>query len=965
MRFTFKPSAIILAFALALALAIGASALYAAAPPQPRVVAAYGTPLLRFEANRGQTDAAVRFTSRGPGYRLFLTSREAVFAFAHQATVVRLQLEGAAPRPRITGENELPARSNYLIGNDPAQWHTGVPNFAKVRYRGIYPGIDLVYYGSEDRLEHDFIVAPGADPGRIAIRVRGAGPLRIRNGEALIGTEEADIRLLRPQIYQEVNGSRRPVQGGYVLRAGNRLGFAIGNYDRKLPLVIDPVLGYSTYLGGTGDEYSQGVAVDASGNAYVVGYTYGADFPTTPGAYQSAPKGGSDTAFLSKLSPDGSTLLYSTYIGGNKGSEGYGITLDTAGNIYLTGNTDSTDFPITANAVQKTNNWGDAFVLKLAPDGVTVLYSTFLGGSSGDYGYGIALDPAGNIYFSGSTFSKNFPTSATAFQKTMAGWYAPFAAKISADGSSLVYSTYLGGHNGDFGHGLAVDANGYAYVTGTAADSFFPTTPGAFQTTFGGVQDGFVTKLSQDGSALVYSSFLGGGNYETGASIAVDSAGSAYVTGYSQSGNFPTTAGAFQTVLGTGSGNAFVTKLSPDGSSAVYSTLLGGTGGPGGGDSGASITLTNAGEAWITGTTASADFPVTADAIQGSKPGVGNRNAFATRFSANGSSLIFSTYLGGSSVNGEGGNGIVLDTLGNAYVTGETSSTNFPVSPYAFQDANAGGHDAFITKLGEPAPVLFVDVNALGFTAIEGGSNPAAQGFNVSNHGGGTLNWNAVKTQAWLSLDVTSGTAPSPIHASVNVSGLAPGTYHDTITVASGGAIDSPDQIPVTFTVQPASSDFDLARDLETLVLSSGEPGAVTLTVTPHNFSKQVAFSCSGVPASMQWSFSPSAVTPNGGPVTARLTMKENITAANHNGGILLWSGAGAAFGMCFLGTGSRSRRKWLAILFSLLCLVLLMPALDGCGGTTPPVSHAGTATVTVNAVAGATQHSVTFTLVH
>lgn len=967
MKLTFKLSAMFLACSFAWLVMIGSSCpVFAAAPSHPRVLAAYDGLPLRFEANRGQTDPAVRFLSRGPGYTLFLTSSEAVLTMAKSQAVVRLELAGADPRAEVTGEDELPARSHYLIGNQPAQWHTGVANFARVRYRSVYPGIDLVYYGDQKRLEHDFILAPGADPRRIALRVHGADQLRIRNGDVLIGTGNAEFRLLQPRIYQVVDGSRRHVAGRYVLRAGNTLGFELGRYDRRLPLVIDPVLSYSTYLGGaTSDDYPQGIAVDASGNAYVVGYTYSSDFPTTAGAYQTAPKGGSDTAFLSKLSPDGSTLLYSTYIGGAKGSEAYGVTLDSAGNIYITGNTDSTDFPITANAIQKVNLSGDAFVLKLAPDGATVLYSTFLGGSSGDYGYKIVLDSGNNMYFAGSTFSKNFPTSATAYQKTMAGWYAPFAAKISSDGSTLIYATYLGGANGDFGHGLAVDSSGYAYVTGTAADNLYPVTPGAAQTTFGGMQDAFVTKLSQDGSALVYSTFLGGGNYETGAAIAVDGSGQAVVTGFTQSGNFPTTVGAFQTVIGTSAGSAFLTKLSADGSSMIYSTFLGGTGGPGGGDSGASIALNIVGEAWITGTTASADFPVTADAIQGSKPGAGNRNAFAAKLSAGGSSLLYSTYLGGSGVNGDNGISLALDTPGNVFVTGDTASTNFPVTAYAYQDANAGGRDAFLVKIGEPTPVLFVNVNAMGFTASEGGSDPAAQGFNVANNGGGVLTWNAVKTQPWLSLDVTIGTAPSAIHASVSVAGLAAGTYHDTITVASGGAIGSPVQIPVTLTVQPSVADFDLSRDRDVLSLAAGQPGTVILTVTPHNFSHQVAFTCSGMPASMQWSFSPAAVTPNGSPATATLTIRENVTAANHHGGILLWSGAGVAFGLCSLGGGSRSRRKWLAILLAVLALVLLMAALGGCGDTTPPVSHAGTATVTVNATSGSVQRTVTFTLVH
>jgi Beta-propeller repeat len=684
---------------------------------------------LSFEPNRGQADKQVDFLAHGAGYGLFLSRAEAVLTFEHSATTVRMRPTGGNHSAQGEALEKLPGKSNYFIGNVPDRWRTGIPTYAKVRYRSVYPGIDLIYHGNQRQLEYDFVVQPGADANEILLDFEGATNTELdREGNVRMHTKRGDLRWHRPVAYQDVNGTRRLIACNYVRRGGQQLAFSLDAYDRARPLVIDPVFDYSTYLGGTGDDGASAIAVDHRGNAYVTGFTTSTDFPIKNG-FQNTPGG----AFVTKLDSDGRSVVYSTYLGGsegfNIGDAAAGIAVDAQGQAYVTGITDSTDFP-TKNAFQTTllAFYGNAFVAKLNSDGDSLVYSTYLGGSggiisgqaAGDAGSGIAVDCAGHAYVTGYASSPDFPIK-NAFQNTLKGANTgvenAFVTKFEVDGKSLMYSTYLGGSGnfvvvddtgeaaGDDGLGIAVDVHGNAYVTGLTFSSDFPT-KNAFQNHFQGQQgkcnlcsNVFVTKLDADGDSLIYSTYLGGSGSGTfsgdfGYSIAVDAEGHAYVTGETSSCDFPTK-NAFQNTLRSTSGNAFVTKFDTDGDSLIYSTYLGGSST----DTGRGIAVDFHGNAYVTGSTASADFP-TKDAFQNTLRSTSG-NAFVTKFDADGDSLVYSSYLGGSGNPGGGGdsgNGIAVDPHGHAYVAGETFSPDFPTRN-AFQATLQGFSDAFVTKI--------------------------------------------------------------------------------------------------------------------------------------------------------------------------------------------------------------------------------------------------------------------------
>jgi hypothetical protein len=726
-------------FSLASVLAIGGILFPSGTPPRKspphllartadehaQMSAAYSKLPLSFEANRGQTDPRVKFLARVGHHAVYLTPTEAVLVLTtpketpkdilprrsgspeqrdeRTPTVLRTIFAGANPAPRITGLEELPGKANYFIGNDSAKWRTNVPTYARVRYHDLYPGIDLIYYGNQRQLEHDFVVNPGADPNRIMLDVQGAARVEVdTQGDLVLQTAVGQIRHRKPVIYQEVGGRRVDIPGGYVLKDGQRVGFAVATYDRNRPLVIDPVLSYPTNFGRRGIDVGRGIAVDSSGNAYVIGNTDSADFPTTRGAFQTA-LSGVQGVFVTKLNPTGSApLVYSTYLGGSKIDVGRGIAVDTLGNAYVTGYTFSTNFPATPGAFQTTFPGGSIsiFVTKLNPTGSVLMYSTYLGGSGEEEGLGIAVDSSGNVYATGYTTSTNFPTTPGAFQTTFGGGKDVFVTKINPTGSApLVYSTYLGGNGDDQGYGIAVDSSGNAYVTGYTFSTDFPTTPGGFQTTFpGGRINVFMTKLNPTGSAPLYSTYLGGSGDDAGRGITVDSSGNAYVTGNTTSIDFPTTPGAFQT---TKSGcrfcsDVFVTKLNLTSSAPlIYSTYLGGSGN----NHAFGIAVDSSGNAYVIGTTSSTNFPTTPVAFQAANLGSGLDAAFVTKLNPTGSApLVYSTFLGGSG--DDQGYGIAVDNLGNAYVTGATSSTDFPTTPGAFQTVLSGNsYDAFMTKL--------------------------------------------------------------------------------------------------------------------------------------------------------------------------------------------------------------------------------------------------------------------------
>jgi len=691
---------------------------------QGKIAESYGRLPLSFEANQGQSDGRVKFLSRGTSYRLFLTNDEAVFTLRggetktdksvgelrpkatapNDTAVLRMTLLHANRAAKVTGADELPGRSNYFIGNDPKKWRSNIPTYAKVKYEGIYSGIDLVYYGNQGQLEYDFIVAPGADPNCISFNVRGAKKIyRDANGDLVLHIAKGEVRWHRPVVYQERDGMRQEVGARYTITHTNQVRFGLAKYDVSRPLYIDPLI-YSTYLGGSEGDSGTSIAVDSSGNAYVTGDTSSTNFPTTLGAFQTVCNGGSGCSsegdvFVSKIDASGSALVYSTYLGGSGNDDGYGIAVDSVGNAYVTGYTTSTDFP-TMNPLQSANGGGyDAFVATLNPSGSALVYSTYLGGKGSDYGYAIAVDSVGNAYVTGLTISTNFPTM-NPLQPTNAGYGDAFVTEISPFGSALVYSTYLGGSKGrDIGQGIALDSSGNAYITGVTYSAAFPTTPGAFQTVCNGGSfcidygDAFVSKINSSGSALAYSTYLGGSKSDSGYGIAVDSVGDAYVTGVTSSTNFPTM-NPFQRAA-AGDGDAFVTEINPSGSALVYSTYLGGSAG----DSGYGIAVDGSGSTYITGYTFSTDFP-TANPLQSYG---GGGDAFLAKLNPAGSSLFYSTYLGGS---GEDlGRGIAIDSSENAYLTGFTASTNFPTVNPLQRRFGGGSSDAFVVGVPTAAVV--------------------------------------------------------------------------------------------------------------------------------------------------------------------------------------------------------------------------------------------------------------------
>ncbi|WP_353750715.1 HYR domain-containing protein [Peribacillus frigoritolerans] len=623
--------------------------------------------------------------------------------------VLTLRFLSANPGVRIEGKCEGTGKVNYLKGNDPAKWITNLPVYHEVVYTELWPGVDLVFRSGNGQLKYDFVVQPGASIENIQLTYQGADNLSLdEEGNLQIHTDFGVLVDQHPISYQIIREKKIKVDSRYVIhRNGDGTpyyGFEVGEYDTQYPLIIDPVLVYSTYLGGIGFDQGSAIAVDAGGNAYVTGETGSTNFPTTPGAFQPSAPGG---AFVTKLNPAGTGLVYSTYLGGNGSDQGRDIAVDAGGNAYVTGITNSTDFPTTLGSFQPSDpdpGGSDAFVAKLNPSGSGLVYSTYLGGNNLDVGSGIAVDAGGNAYVTGVTFSTNFPTTPGSFQPIDPdGNSDAFVTKLNPSGSGLVYSTYLGGTTqSNSGSAIAIDAGGNAYVTGVTLSPNFPTTPGSFQPIDPnpGNPDAFVTKLNPSGSGLVYSTYLGGNDFDQGTDITVDAGGNAYVTGVTFSTNFPTTPGSFQPSDPSPGEDAFVTKFNPLGSGLVYSTYLGGNTL----DVGRGIAIDAGGNAYVTGVTLSTNFPTTPDAIQPSDPDPGSRDAYVTIFNPSGSALVYSTYLGGNG--SDEGNGIAVDSGGNAYVTGVTGSTNFPTTLGSFQpsDPDPGSSDAFVAKIGTVPP---------------------------------------------------------------------------------------------------------------------------------------------------------------------------------------------------------------------------------------------------------------------
>ncbi|MEO6334205.1 MAG: Ig-like domain-containing protein [Pyrinomonadaceae bacterium] len=674
----------------------------------------YGKLPINFEPNVGQTDDAVRFLARGQGYSLFLSQQQAVLTLQRHGksgkvesqSAVRMGIEGSNESATIAGEDLREGRSNYFIGSDPEKWRTDVPNFQKVKYKSIYDGVDLVYYGNGQKLEYDFVVGPGQDPKKIKLTFEGVESAKIdkRSGDLLLGTGSGSLRQLKPIVYQDTETGRNEIASTYSLKKeADRftVSFNIAHYDDTKELIIDPVLAYGSYLGGNAFDEGRSITVDSAGNAYVVGTAASQDFPTTPGTIKpvllprtDAPNSFWYDAFVTKINPTGTALVFSTYFGGRNGNEsGSGVALDASGNVLIAGTTMSGDLP-TVNAFQATfGGTDDAFAAKLNPTGSAIIFSTYLGGNNTDLGGSVAINQTtGDAVFAGFAGSGNFPTTSGAYKPQLCTnipgscngifYSGAYIVKLTATGG-IVYSTLFDAGIND----VALDAADNALIVGTA-NAGAPTTPGAFQPTSSGGIEGYIAKMNPAGNALVFATFLGGGlQSDRVKAVVLDTEQNIYVTGQTQNTAFPTTPGALDTTFNGGE-DGFVTKFNPQGSALVFSTFLGGAGK----DESFAIGLAANRDVFVAGETLSnASFPLRNPLLQ-------TGSIFLTRLRADGTALEFSTFLGTG-----GAYDLATDSASNAYITGHT--TNVLVTPSAFQTVRGGGDvsssakDAFVLKI--------------------------------------------------------------------------------------------------------------------------------------------------------------------------------------------------------------------------------------------------------------------------
>ena len=750
------PTSAILVASLAIAVTLAPAQTPASRQSSPAAID-YGKLPISFEANQGQTDPAVQFLAHGQGYTFLLSPGDAALSLraaapastGERTSLIRLHLAGADAHAVPQNEDPQITKTNYFIGNNPAKWHTNISNYGRVRYRSVYPGIDLVYYGNQRQLEHDFIVAPQADPSAIQISIAGTQTLRIDKptGDLILTTPAGTVRLLKPVTYQQQDGERRLIPSTYKLLSKNRIGFSVGPYDRSQSLVIDPVLLYSTYLGGSGravpangvkGDQGNAITIGADGSAYLTGSTYSYDFPVTSGVYQTVNHATANSftsnVFVSRLNPSGSALLTSTYLGGSgfEGDAGNAIALDSDGNIYIGGSTASADFPVTSGAYQTTmpdlGPYGSptGFVAKLSPDAASLLYSTYLGGPNNSgvvdasQVNGIAVNTAGNAYVTGPTASTDFPTTTGAFQTTAAYGGGAFVTELSADGSSLVYSTYVGSgespsdaysYPGVISNAIAIDSAGNAYITGISTVGV-PVTANAYQSSPNGIAAFFI-KLDPSGKHELYGTYLGGSNLagacsqvdnscgDSGNSIAVDNAGNAYIAGTTQSTSFPELnplGELFPTgpaSSGFGTSSAFAAKFETTPSTGLkYATLLAGDN-----STGTAIAIDSTGNAYVAGSATTGYFYPSTDALTPAQS-FGQNAPFVAKISPIGQSLLYASLFGGTS--SDVAHGIAVDSAGNAYITGSTSSTDFNVTSNAYQQQNhspgaGSSSNAFVT----------------------------------------------------------------------------------------------------------------------------------------------------------------------------------------------------------------------------------------------------------------------------
>jgi hypothetical protein len=1057
-----------------------------------------------------------------------------------------MRLANANKATKVAGIDPLPGRLDYFLGKDPSNWRTNIPSYARVKYTDVYPGVDLVFYGNQRRLEYDFIVAPGANPKAIALNVEGSRKLRVNSrGDLLVTVSGGEVQFQKPLVYQQISGERREIAGDYAITGDHQVTFAVAKYDSSKPLIVDPVLIYSTYLGGELDDTGQAIAVDSLGDAVVAGTTLSLQFPTTTGAFTPSPlaSNANGVVFVTKMNPAGTSLLYSSYVGGSGGDSGFGVAIDGSGNICVTGETSSTDFPTTTNALKPGPNAGNAngtsFVFKINPTlsgASSLVYSSYLGGTQStvtEFGNGIATDANGLVYVVGLTASQpgaalaNFPvTASTAFQATPDPANTTgtgFLAKLDTTktgAASLIYSTYLGGNGvnagttlgpgfGDAGFGVAEDSAGNTYVAGTTASTNFRTTLTAFQqTTPAGNTGGtaFVSRFDTTkvgAASLLYSTYLGGDTADFGDAIALGPSNVAYVTGLTSSLLFPATSGAFQT-KGNTAGIAFITLVdtSLTGSASLkYSTFVGGSQT----SMAFGIAADTAGNAYIAGATQGPDFPITKGAFQLARATNSQGEGFVTKLNPAGTGaadLVYSTYFGGS---GAGANFDEVDAIAvnpltnNGYITGVTASTaaTFPVYPAgAFQTALNGTSDAFIAVLtfqptltvsplsltfgpqlvGTPTAAQMVtltnnNITAVAFTsaAVSGGSPVAANtdfaptantcGTSIAagasctisvvftpsvaavetanlvitdadstspqtvaltgtgtNTAGGTLtvapttlafgNQPVGTATAAKMVTLTNGTSAAIAFTSATISGGAPTAANADFTATStcgtsiaanatctvsvifkpsvaaaetanlvltDAASTSPQTVALSGTGTSTSTpNFSLAASPTTLSVPQGMSGTFKVTVTPTGgFNQAVALACTGLPANSTCTAAPTSVTPTDGvtPVSAMVTVATTspaVTAppsSTPDTRMLLWRTVPLflAFSLLLF----LARRQRIAIRLSMAAAMVGFLALAGCGGGHTPTGGTpkGTSTVTVTATSGTLTSSATVSL--
>ena len=723
--------------------------------PPPQVDIGWGRMPVYFVENRGQVDGPAAYYIQGRDRMIYFTAEGVTFALTTPLTptlstggrayslpspsqedrrsvqsaaiqgpgvkatrwVMKLDFVGANPAARPVGEERQEAVVSYFKSR-PDEWHTALPTYTRLVYHELWPGIDLVYYGTADRLKYEFIVQPGADPAQIRLAYRGATAVGLNvAGQLEVKTPLGSVADDPPVAYQERDEQRVAVAARYDLlptphkEEGVQFGFAVGPYDPSRLLVIDPaVLVYCGYIGGAGDDYGRDIAVDGVGNAYILGYTWSSEamgFPTTIGP--DLTYNGDRDAFVAKVEADGTGLVYAGYIGGADREWGFGIAVDRAGNAYVTGYTESSEaagFPVTVGPDLTFNGNSDAFVAKITADGTGLAYAGYIGGSDWDEGRGIAVDEAGNAYATGDTTSSEangFPV-AVGPDLTYNDGQDAFVAKVQADGTGLAYAGYIGGSDLEFGFSIAVDGAGNAYVKGETKSSEaegFPAMVGPDLTFNGGYGDAFVAKVQADGTGLAYAGYIGGSDGDFGEGIAVDGAGNAYVTGWTDSSegdSFPVTVGPDLTYNG-GYGDAFVAKVQADGTGLAYAGYIGGASD----DFGLDIAVDGAGNAYVTGEAHSSEaegFPVT---VGPDLTYNGGADAFVAKVQADGTGLAYAGYIGG--VDYDGAFGIAVDGAGSAYVTGWTGSSEgngFPVTVGPDLTYNGGERDALVAKVSCP-----------------------------------------------------------------------------------------------------------------------------------------------------------------------------------------------------------------------------------------------------------------------